>query len=81
MEKKILFIDTETGGIDPNSTSLLSIGLVAWSNGEILDEKIDKFLDETLYIVTHIIMSLDSYTNILSKQAALICFSFSKRMV
>ena len=36
---RILFIDTETGGLDPLRHSLLSIGLVVWENLEILDEK------------------------------------------
>lgn len=39
MHKKVLFLDTETGGLNPNDTSLLSIGLVAWNSGEIVDNK------------------------------------------
>lgn len=34
---KIVFIDTETGGIDPFSNSLLSIGLAIWSECRIID--------------------------------------------
>jgi len=34
---KILFIDTETGGIDPASNSLLSLALVIWKESEIKD--------------------------------------------
>jgi DNA polymerase III alpha subunit (gram-positive type) len=34
---KILFLDTETGGIDPATSSLLSIGLVIWQEGTIID--------------------------------------------
>jgi len=37
MNDRILFIDTETGGIDPHKHSLLSIGLVIWSDFEIVD--------------------------------------------
>ncbi|HEY6899765.1 MAG TPA: 3'-5' exonuclease [Puia sp.] len=33
---KILFIDTETGGIDPASHSLLSLALVVWKEMEIV---------------------------------------------
>jgi len=36
---KILFIDTETGGIDPSIDSLLSIGLVVWKESRIIGEK------------------------------------------
>ncbi len=32
---RILFIDTETGGIDPINNSLLSIAFVIWDNGKI----------------------------------------------
>lgn len=39
MTQKILFLDTETGGIDPDESSLLSIGLVSWDNGEITDSR------------------------------------------
>ncbi len=31
---KILFIDTETGGLDPASHSLLSLALVVWKELE-----------------------------------------------
>jgi DNA polymerase-3 subunit epsilon len=34
---KILFIDTETGGIDPLKYSLLSVGLAVWQNFKIID--------------------------------------------
>lgn len=37
MKDKILFIDTETGGLIPGVHSLLSIGLVVWCENEILD--------------------------------------------
>lgn len=30
---KLLFLDTETGGIDPQKHSLLSIGMMVWENG------------------------------------------------
>lgn len=36
---RLLFIDTETGGIDPQKHALLSIGLVVWEDGNILDSK------------------------------------------
>jgi DNA polymerase III subunit epsilon len=35
---KILFIDTETGGLNPAFHSLLSIGLVVWQDGSIIDQ-------------------------------------------
>jgi DNA polymerase-3 subunit epsilon len=33
---EILFIDTETGGLDPSVHALLSIGMAHWKDGEIL---------------------------------------------
>ncbi len=38
-ENNVLFVDTETGGVDPKETSLLSIGLVIWHNKKIVDKK------------------------------------------
>lgn len=37
--EKILFIDTETGGLDPGYHSLLSIGLVQWEDSKITRTK------------------------------------------
>jgi DNA polymerase III epsilon subunit-like protein len=36
MTTRLLFIDTETGGLDPLRCSLLSLGLVAWQEGAVL---------------------------------------------
>lgn len=36
---KILFIDTETGGLNPSKNSLLSFALVVWQEFEIADSK------------------------------------------
>lgn len=36
---KLLFIDTETGGLDESRHSLLTIGLVVWEDSKIIDEK------------------------------------------
>lgn len=30
---KVLFLDTETGGIDPQKHSLLSVGMIVWEDG------------------------------------------------
>lgn len=36
---KILFIDTETGGLNPDKHSLLSLALVVWTDNEIIDSE------------------------------------------
>jgi DNA polymerase III epsilon subunit-like protein len=35
---ELLFIDTETGGLDPRRNSIISLGAVVWRNGELIDE-------------------------------------------
>lgn len=39
MESRLLFIDTETGGLDPENHSLLSVAMVVWENMEIIDSQ------------------------------------------
>ena len=39
MKDRLLFIDTETGGLDPEKHSLLSLALVIWEDMEIIDSK------------------------------------------
>ena len=39
-----LFVDTETGGVDPNKHSLLSIGLCLWSVREGIIDKTELFI-------------------------------------
>lgn len=36
----VLFVDVETGGINPKEHSLLQVGLVLWKDGKIKDEEI-----------------------------------------
>jgi DNA polymerase III epsilon subunit-like protein len=48
---KILFIDTETGGLDAEKHSLLTIALAVYSDGEIIAEK-DWAVKHKDYIVT-----------------------------
>jgi DNA polymerase-3 subunit epsilon len=39
MPDRLLFIDTETGGLDPDKHSLLSLAMVVWEDSEIIDSK------------------------------------------
>jgi DNA polymerase III alpha subunit (gram-positive type) len=45
MQDKILFIDTETGGLDPKKHPLLSIAFVLWENFSITDQ-IEIFIND-----------------------------------
>ena len=51
MKDKLLFIDTETGGLDPNQHSLLSIAMVVWQNMEIF-ESLEIFINDGKLNVT-----------------------------
>jgi DNA polymerase III subunit epsilon len=48
---KILFIDTETGGVDPANHSLLSLALVVWKEGEVR-ESIEILINDGVLNVT-----------------------------
>jgi len=39
MEDRLLFVDTETGGLNPNKHSLLSLAMVVWEDMEIIDSQ------------------------------------------
>jgi DNA polymerase-3 subunit epsilon len=39
MPHRLLFIDTETGGLDPDKHSLLSFAMVIWEDMKIIDSK------------------------------------------
>lgn len=51
MEDRLLFIDTETGGLDPTQHSLLSIAMVVCKNMEIL-ESLEIFINDGKLNVT-----------------------------
>jgi len=55
---KILFIDTETGGLDPNKHSLLSIGLVLFEDNAIIDST-EIYIKEEEYRVTPYAMKIN----------------------
>jgi DNA polymerase III subunit epsilon len=51
MDDKILFIDTETGGLNPSEHSLLSIALVVWQDLKIIDS-IELYINDGVLNVT-----------------------------
>lgn len=48
---KLCIIDTETGGLDPQTHSLLSLGAVMWEDG-IIGDQFEVFLKQPSYHVT-----------------------------
>ena len=39
MKDRLLFIDTETGGLNPDKHALLSLGMVVWEDMELIDSQ------------------------------------------
>lgn len=68
---KILFIDTETGGLDPIENSLLSIGLVVWQDYRILD-KIEILINDGKLNVTENALQINNINIERHKNIALI---------
>jgi len=50
MEDRLLFIDTETGGLNPDKHSLLSLAMVVWEDMEIIDSQELLVNDEKLSV-------------------------------
>ncbi|MGL6025290.1 MAG: 3'-5' exonuclease [Cetobacterium sp.] len=55
---KLLFIDTETGGINEKENSLLSIALICWEDKKVVD-KLEIFIKEESYNVTEKAMEIN----------------------
>lgn len=49
---KLIFIDTETGGVDPSKHSLLSVALVAWDKSCGVIDSMEILIKHDLYCVT-----------------------------
>lgn len=58
MKDKLLFIDTETGGLEPNKHSLLSLGMVVWEDSEIIDSQ-EILINDGKLIVTEEALSIN----------------------
>ena len=59
MSDRLLFIDTETGGINPDEHSLLSIGIVVWEQENILFED-EFYIKDTVYKTTPQAISINN---------------------
>ena len=71
MYNRLLFLDTETGGLDPHKHSLLSIGVVVWDAlaGELFSD--EYFVSSDDYIITKTAMQLNHFDEYSHKQNAL----------
>lgn len=50
--ERLLFIDTETGGIDPEKHTLLSVGLVVWDSCKGILDSCEIMIKSDEYIIT-----------------------------
>ena len=58
MPDRLLFIDTETGGLHPGQHSLLSIGMLVWEEMEIIDSQ-ELMINDGRLIVTEEALSIN----------------------
>ena len=58
---RIIFVDTETGGVDPSKHSLLSVGLVAWDYNDGIIDTIEIFIKQDQYTVTKEAQKLNKF--------------------
>jgi len=66
----LLFIDTETGGLDPDKHSLLSLAMVIWEDMEIIDSK-EILINDGILSVTAEALSINKIDIEKHKQSAI----------
>jgi DNA polymerase III subunit epsilon len=69
MPNRLLFIDTETGGLDPDKHSLLSLAMVIWEDMEIMDSK-EILINDGILSVTKEALSINKIDIEKHKQSA-----------
>jgi DNA polymerase-3 subunit epsilon len=70
MPDRLLFIDTETGGLDPDKHSLLSVAMVVWENMEIIDSQ-EILINDGILSVTKEALSVNKIDIEKHKQSAI----------
>ena len=69
MPDRLLFIDTETGGLDPDKHSLLSLAMVVWEDMEIIDSQ-EILINDGILSVTEEALSVNKIDLEKHKQSA-----------
>lgn len=71
MNNRLLFIDTETGGLDPHKHSLLTIGVVVWDEklGELYSDEYAVFSDT--YTITKSALRINHFNEELHREKAI----------
>jgi DNA polymerase III epsilon subunit-like protein len=70
MQDRLLFIDTETGGQDPEKHSLLSLAMVVWEDMEIIDSQ-ELLINDGVLSVTKEALSVNRINLEKHKQSAI----------
>ena len=70
MQDKLLFIDTETGGLNPRKHSLLSLAMVIWEDMEIVDSQ-ELLINDGMLSVTREALSINKIDLEKHKESAL----------
>jgi len=70
MPDRLLFIDTETGGLDPDKHSLLSLAMVVWEDMEIIDSQ-EILINDGILSVTKEALSINKIDIEKHKQSAM----------
>ncbi|MFC2107137.1 exonuclease domain-containing protein [Bacteroidota bacterium] len=70
MRDRLLFVDTETGGLDPDKYSLLSVAMVVWENMQIIDSQ-ELFVNDGILSVTEEALSINKIDIEKHKQTAI----------
>jgi DNA polymerase-3 subunit epsilon len=70
MPDRLLFIDTETGGLDPGKHSLLSVAMVVWEDRQIIDST-EILVNDGILSVTAEALSINRIDIVKHRQSAL----------
>ena len=70
MPDKLLFIDAETGGLDPDKHSLLSLAMVVWEDMEIIDS-LELLINDGILSVTEAALAINRIDIEKHKQTAI----------
>lgn len=70
MQDKLLFIDTETGGLNPETHSMLSLAMVIWEDMEIIDSR-ELLINDGILSVTEEALSINKIDIEKHKQSAI----------
>lgn len=77
--ERYVFIDTETGGTDPNKHSLLSVGVCVWDKNHGIIDQLELFIKHDNYIITKHAASINKFSKdshekvAVSPQKAIVC--------